>query len=53
MQQTTPSLMPAAPSLIALNTGIETPDAADLDLGYEGAFPFLAETRSTDAIQHC
>lgn len=25
------------------------PDAAELDLGYEGAFPFLTENEGTDA----
>ena len=44
-------VMPAT-GMFAAQPGLLAPsgfDAADLDLGYEGAFPFLTESEITDA----
>jgi len=46
---------PASPvfSGLAAHLGAPAPsgfDAAELDLGYEGAFPFLTETDAADAV---
>ncbi len=55
MQQPTPH-SPSSPSQASGFQSLQTfeiADGQDLDLGYEGAFPFLTENEVTDSGLRC